>query len=144
MMPPPMMMARAADGTDVMESSERLQAEIRALETSEIIVGIGDIVKIERRMMLGHHAPHGLAQQRGALHGLVAPPKVRRQRPFEVVLDQPSLVGLDDIVVRAEVAEVEQRAVEARIVPVDEPEAFAVVDEVRRQQIVMTEDDVDR
>src|SRR5215510_9632326 len=110
MMPPPMMTARAADGTDVIDSSELLQALVGALEPSEIIVGIGDIVKIERRMMLGHHAPHGLAQQRGALHCLIAAPELARQRPLEVVFEQPSLVRLDDVAIRAEVAEVEQRA----------------------------------
>src|SRR5882724_1697567 len=144
MMPPPMMTARAADGTDVIDSSELLQAVVRALETGEIVVGIRDIVKIECRMMLCHHAPHGLTQQRGALHGLIAAPQLRRQRLFEIGLEQPFLVGLGNLVVRAEVAEIEERAVEARVVPIDEPQALPVVDEVARQQVIVAEHDIDR
>src|SRR5262249_26899489 len=51
---------------------------------------------------------------------------------------------LSEVVVRAEVAEVEQRAVEAGIVPVDQPQTASVVDEVRRQQVVVAEYKIDR
>src|SRR5262245_23091080 len=106
MMPPPMMTARAADGTDVIDSSELLQAVVGALETAEIIVGVRDIVKIEGRMVLCDHAPHGFAQQRGTFHGEVAAPLFCRERPFEIGFEQPLLVSFDDAVVRAEIAEV--------------------------------------
>src|SRR5262249_55909319 len=46
--------------------------------------------------------------------------------------------------VRAEVAEIEQRAVETGIVPVDQPQTASVVDEVRRKQVVVAEYEIDR
>src|SRR5262249_18313733 len=143
MMPPPTMTARAADGTEPIDPSEVLQTLMGALETPEIIIGIRDIVKIERRVVLRHHAPHGLAQQRRALHGVIAAPKFRRERSLEIGFEQPFLLDLRELVVGAEVAEVEQRAVEAGIVPVDQPQTAPVVDEVRRQQVVVAEYEID-
>ena len=46
--------------------------------------------------------------------------------------------------VGGEAAEVEERRVEAGILPVDEPEPVAVVDEVGGQKVVVPEDDLDR
>ena len=48
------------------------------------------------------------------------------------------------LAVRGEAAEVEERRVEAGIVPVDQPQPLAVVDEVGGQQVVVAEDELDR
>src|SRR5438093_10232087 len=46
--------------------------------------------------------------------------------------------------VRAEVAEVEERIAHPGIFPVDDPDAPAVVDEVRVEQVVVTRPELDR
>ena len=46
--------------------------------------------------------------------------------------------GLVELVVRGEVREVEVRVAHAGVLPVDDPEALAVVNEVRAQQVVVT------
>jgi len=47
-------------------------------------------------------------------------------------------------IVRGQVGQVEQRTVEPGVVPVDEPETRAVIDEIGGEQIVVAKDDRNR
>ena len=59
----------------------------------------------------------------------------------EVSLQHEAGLSRIELVVGDQSAEVEQRAVESGIVPVDQPQPLAVVDEIGRQQIVVAEHD---
>src|SRR6516225_5762425 len=115
MMPPPMMTQRAWRGSRLMESSILLELGIGPIEAGKIVAGIGAIVEIEDRMDLRHHAPHRLAQQRRAFHRLIAPAEPVIQRALEISFEKPVLVLGRDLVVGAEIAQVEERAVETGI-----------------------------
>src|SRR5690242_68844 len=122
MMPPPMMTQRAWRGRRLMGSSRLMDRGEGPLEAGEIVTAIGAIVEIEGRMNLRHHAPEGLPQQRGAFHGAIALAEGGVERALEIGFEQPVFFLGRDLVVGAEIAEIEERAVEARIVPVDQPE----------------------
>ena len=49
-----------------------------------------------------------------------------------------------EAVVRSEIGEVEERRVEARIIPIDQPEPLAVIDEIPGEKVVVAKGDVDR
>src|SRR5215469_8400487 len=144
MPPPPMMTQRAWGGRRLMETSILFELGVGPLEAGEIVAGVGAIIEVEGRMDLRHHAPHRFAQERGAFHRAIAPAEPLIERALEIGFEKPILVLGRDLVVGAEIAKVEERAVEAGIIPVDEPEPRPVIDEVRWQQIVMAIDDVDR
>ena len=110
---------------------------------SRIVVGVGGVVEVERvEIELRDHAPHRLAQQRGAFHGVVAAPAApRRARGRNRSSSSHRSSVASNAVVGGEIGEIEQRRVEAGIVPVDQPEPLAVVDEIGGQQIVVAEDD---
>src|SRR5690349_8879451 len=112
MMPPPMMTARALEGRSGI-LSELLEIAEGALEAREIFGSIGAVVEIQRGMDLGDHAPHRLAQQRGALHRVIAAEQVVIHRALEIALQHLLLVLRQDFGVGAEIAEIEQRRVEA-------------------------------
>ncbi len=76
-------------------------------------------------------------------------PAKRRARPAvglgaEIEPKERALVVGRELAVRREVGEVEERGREAGIVPVDQPQPLAVVDEVRGQEVVVAEHDLDR
>ena len=94
-------------------------------------------VEVELRHDALHHAPHRLAEVGHEPHqvdrrepGGVRVPGVRgeQHRPFLRV----------ELVVDREVGEVEERVAHARVLPVDDEETLAVVDEVRVEQVVVT------
>lgn len=60
-----------------------------------------------------------------------------------VVFQEPSFVRFVEFVVGAEVAQVEERRVEAGVVPIEEPEALSVIDEVGGEQVVVAEGELD-
>ena len=114
------------------------------LESFEVHLGEGDIVEVDAGVQLRDHAPHRVAQNRGALHRGVAREQRLAGRGSEVALNHPALLGGIQLVVRSEAAKVVERTVEAGILPVDQPHPIAVVDEVRGVEIVVAEDDLDR
>ena len=61
----------------------------------------------------------------------------RAGRLVEVGGEQRLLVGLVELVVDREVGEVEVAVAHPRVLPVDDPEALAVGDEVGREQVVV-------
>ena len=70
MMPPPMTTISACVGRLMGGSSVLVAVGVeRRVEPREVLRGVGDVVDAGRvEMQLRHHAPHRLAQQRGALH----------------------------------------------------------------------------
>src|SRR5215469_10736588 len=110
MMPPPMMTQRAWRGRRLMGSSRLIDRGEGPLEAGEIVAGIGTIVEIEGRMDLRDHAPEGLAQQRSAFHGAIAPTERGVERALEIGFEQPVFVSGCNLVVGAEIAEIEERA----------------------------------
>ena len=117
----------------------------RRVEPRQVFRGVGDVVDAGRvEMQLGDHAPHRLAQQRGALHGGVRAADLGARRRAEIGGEQfVGFVGRH-AGVGGDAGEVEHRRVEAGIFEVDQPQPLAVVEEVGRQQIVVAEDDRQR
>src|SRR5712671_7859878 len=126
MMPPPMTIARACAGSSAMVLPELLPALLEALQ---IIARVGRVVEIQRGCEPGDRTPQRLAQQRGALHGREAAQHRSLQVRAKITAQEPRLELGSKCVVRCQVGQVEQRAVEPGVVPVDEPEARAVIDE---------------
>src|SRR3546814_10072561 len=104
------------------------------LEARQGVGGVGRVVEVDVGVDFGVHGPQGLAQQRSALHRLIAAAQGVVDRPLEVGLQQPVFLPRRELVVGSEAAEVEERRVEAGIVPVDQPEPLAIVEKVGRQQ----------
>ena len=113
-------------------------------EAVHVVERIGGVVEIELGMDLRDHAPHRLAQERGAFHGAIAPPQRGVGRAAEIGRQHPLFLRHVELVVGGEVGEIEERRVEAGIVPVDQPDAGAVVDEIAGEQVVVAEDEIDR
>ena len=113
-------------------------------EAVEIVHGVGGIVEVELGMNLRNHAPHGFAQERGALHRPVALVERRVRIVAEIGGQHPALLLGVELAVGGEIGEVEERRVEAGIVPVDQPDALAVIEEIAGDQVVVAEDQFDR
>src|SRR5215475_3195183 len=107
MMPPPTMTQRAWRGRRLMGSSRLIDRGKGPLEAGEIVTAIGAIVEIEGRMDLRNHAPECLAQQRGAFHGAIAPVEPGIEGALEIGFEQPVFVLGRDLVVGAEIAQIE-------------------------------------
>ena len=114
-----------------------------AREAIQVVERVGAIVEVERRVNLRDHAPHRLAQQRRAFHGAVAAHQRRVGRPAEIGRQHPTFLLGCELVVRSEIGEVEKRGVETGVVPIDEPQPRAVVDEVGGEKVVVREHHVD-
>ena len=78
----------------------------------------------------------------GAFHRLVALPQRIVQRFLEIDLKQPAFLFFREAVVGSEAAKVEQWRVKSCIIPIDQPQALPIVEEVTAQQIVMPEDHI--
>ena len=95
------------------------RSDIGAFEAIQVLPRVGHVVDVEPGVYFGDHGPHALAQQRSALHGQVAPLACRIDGPLEVTLEQPVLLCGRQLAVGGEPAEIEQRAVEAGVLPID-------------------------
>ena len=62
----------------------------------------------------------------------------------EIKGEKPLLERRVKAVVRGEIGEVEERRVEARVVPIDQPEPLAVIDQIPGEEIVVAKCDLDR
>src|ERR671924_1844095 len=79
--------------------------------------------------------PRRLAEVRGQPHQLQATQLLRADLP-EVRREQQQLLLLIELTVGGESAQVEEAVAAAGELPVDDPHAVAVIDEVGRQQVV--------
>src|SRR5258708_2402712 len=123
-MPPPMMTQRAAWGSGE-PGSGVTEASPCNLEPLEVLYSVARIVEVEGRVQLRDHAPHRFAHERGTTHCRRPPAEIGGERGLEIGLEQPvPLVG-SELVVRGQSAQIEERAVVAGILPIDEPEALA-------------------
>ena len=98
----------------------------------EVLLGVAQVVDVELRARRLDDAPHALPERGHQAH---------EAQPGEaaaaVGLEQRDLgVGLE-VVVGGEVREVEVRVVHPRVLPVEDPQPRAVVEEVRGQQVVV-------
>src|SRR5258706_15423938 len=125
-MPPPMTIARACAGNSAMVLLELLPALLVALQ---VVTRISGVVEIQGGGEPGEGAPQRLAQQRGALHGGEAAGHRSIQARTKIAGQEPRLELRRECVVRGQIGQIKQRTVEAGVVPVDEPEALAVIDE---------------
>ena len=102
----------------------------------EVLVGVCGEVEVELRDRGLHDAPHRLPEVRHEPHQLEDAPVARAQRP-DVGLEQRVAGFLVEPVVDAEVREVEEDVTHPGVLPVDDPQSVAVVDEVRIEEIVV-------
>ena len=116
-----------------------------SVEPGEVLVGISRIVHAGAVEMVDRdQRPQRFAQQRRGLHGGVAAQEVLARRTAEIGFEQQPRLLRAEIVVRAQIGEVEHRGAEAGIFVVDQPEPRAVVDEVGGEQVVVAGDDRQR
>ena len=107
----------------------------RAPQPLEVLIGVGHEVEVELRDRLLDDSPHRLPEVGHEAH--------ERQRPRvggAVGLEQRALAVLVERVVDREVRQVEERVAHPGVLPVHDPDPLAVVDEVGRQQVVVTGD----
>src|SRR3954447_12665952 len=140
--PPPMMTIRARSGSSRGRTIEPL-LPVGLEHLAEPVARVGGEVVVEVGEHLLDDAPHPLAVlRRGAVQpqpgelGLVAVAEVRGQ--------QLGVVVHLERVHRREVAEVEERVAHAGVLPVDEPQPVAVVEQVGRQQVVVAQRGLER
>src|SRR5688572_23625851 len=131
MIPPPITTTRASEGNSFIMSSHLLECPPRLLEARQVLVRVRDIIEVDRRSDLGDHAPHALAKERRAFHGSITAAKLVRQGALEVGLKEEALVLGRERAVGGQAAEIEEGRIEPSIVPVNEPDGPAVVEEVR-------------
>src|SRR3546814_8477844 len=96
-------------------ASARLKVFNGGREARQVLGGVGRVVEVDVGVDFGDHGPQGLAQQRSALHRLIAAAQGVVDRPLEVGLQQPVFLTRRELVVGSEAAEVEERRVEAGI-----------------------------
>ncbi len=112
-------------------------------EAPEIFSCIGRIIEIDVGMDFRNHAPHRLAQERGAFHRPIAPAQIVADGSLIVSLQHCLFLRLGKFIVGGKAAKIEKRRVEAGIIPIDQPQPLAVIEEIRRQQVVMAEGDLE-
>ena len=97
-------------------------------------------IRVEVEVQLGHgrlhHAPHRLAEVRHEAHELECL-DVCRADVADVRLEQHLALRRVELVVDGEVREIEEAIAHTRVLPVDDPEPLAVVQEVRIQEVVV-------
>src|SRR3546814_8608275 len=99
-------------GTLPLLASGRLKGCNGGLEARQVLGGGGRVVEVDVGVDFGDHGPQGLAQQRSALHRLIAAAQGVVDRPLDVGLQQPVFLPRRELVVGSEAAEVEERRVE--------------------------------
>ena len=112
-------------------------------ETSQVLGAVGGKIKIDGGVNFGDHAPHSFAQQRCTFHGGKAPGIGLIRRRAEIGGEQCRFQIAGEFVVRGGVGQIKEWRVEACIIPIDQPQAVPLVDKIRGQHIVMTEDHID-
>src|SRR5258708_2233087 len=98
-------------------------------EPREMLVAIGAVVDVQLADDLLPRAPHRLAKVAHDAHEPQRGGAARRRRLLEVGLEQPRLVSGPEAVVDREVAEVEETVAHPGVLPVDDADALAVVEE---------------
>jgi hypothetical protein len=99
------------------------------------VVGSGQ-VEVDRR----DPRPQRLAQGARRLHRVECPLERLVGATVEIGVEQPAIVLGREVAVHRDVGEVEHRRAESSVLPIDQPQARTVVDEVSRQQVVVAED----
>ena len=98
-------------------------------------------VEVQLRHGRLHHPPHRLAEVGHEAHqlerALVLSPRIAEVRREQL----SARVGIE-LVVDREVREVEEAVAHARVLPVDDPQVLAVVEEVRVQEVVVARNGV--
>ena len=122
-----------------MERGAKAAISSGPLEPLEVLVRVGAEVEVELGDPLLDDAPHRLAevgheshqgQRRRFLDGSLA----------EVAAQKLVVLLFGELVVDGEIRQVEEDVAHARVLPVHDPQAFAVEDEVRVEQVVVTRD----
>src|SRR6478672_209830 len=105
--------------------------------------GVRHEVDVERAHALLEHAPHRLAKVGHDPHQRQPGEAVTSDRAVVCREQHLVLVGRE-LVIDAEVAEVEERVAHPGVFPVDDPDAASVVDEVGIEQVVVARPELDR
>ena len=106
----------------------------------QVLLRVPGEVEVERRDAGLHDAPHALAEVGHDPHQLQAREPLRRHRLLPVGGEQRAVLVVAEAVVDGEVAEVEVAVAHARVLPVDDPQAPAVVEEVGCEVVVVARD----
>src|SRR3546814_14031698 len=77
-------------------ASARLKVFNGGREARQVLGGVGRVVEVDVGVDFGDHGPQGLAQQRSALHRLIAAAQGVVDRPLEVGLQQPVFLPRSD------------------------------------------------
>ena len=101
-------------------------------------------VDVERADALLEHAPHRLPEVRHDAHEGQPSQTGRSRRLLVVRAEQGRIVVCRQLVIDAEIPQVEERIAHARVLPIDDPDALPVVDEVRVEQVVVARTQLDR
>ena len=101
-----------------------------------MLARVGDEVEVELGDRRLHDAPHRLAEVGHEAHELERL-AVCRPGLAEVGAEQRLALRRVELVVDGEVREVEEPVSHPRVLPVDDPQALAVVEEVRVQEVVV-------
>src|SRR5918996_254913 len=141
--PPPTITQRAASGSSRRAATRPLEPAAEALvlgrlrHSLEVLVRVRVEVEVELGDARLDHAPHRLAEVRHEAEQLQRRPLARVCLLAEVSGQEALLVRVAELVVHSEVAEVEERVAHPGVLPVDDHHALAVVQEVRREQVVV-------
>src|SRR5215218_8458062 len=142
--PPPTMTQRALPrnswATRVLEPDGEAWVREPRPHALEVLLRVAREVEVDLGDRGLHDAPHRLAEVGHDPHqpdGREAP---ARAGLAPVALEQPLVPGLVEAGGDRQVGEVEVAVAHARVLPVDDPDPLAVVDEVGRQQVVVTGD----
>lgn len=120
-------------------------ASKRLMYSADVFGCIGDVVDAgSREEKFGDHAPHGLAKCSGHFHGVVGAGQGEVRSLAEIAAQHLAFHGGVKAVGGGNVGEVEHSGAKGAILPVNEPEAPAIVHEVGGQKIVVAEDDGQR
>ena len=102
-----------------------------------MLARICDEIHVKRADALLQHAPHRLPKVGDHAHQRQSSEALRAGRAAVVGRKEIVVLIGGQLVVDAEVAEIEERIAHPGVLPVDDPDARAVVDEVRVEQIVV-------
>ena len=114
-------------------------------EPVEVLVGVRDEVDVEGADPLLEDAPHRLAEVGHDPHQEISAGQAAPGAHVAVVgRQQDRVLVRRQLVVDAEVAQVEERVAHPGVLPVDDPDPLAVVDEVGVEQVVVAGAQLDR
>src|SRR3989442_5342494 len=93
-------------------------------------------VEVDTRDVHPHHAPHCFAQLRDNLHQL-EPGKPRVGDLPEVAAQQSFILRIGQLVMNAEIRQIEVEVAHPRVFPVYDADARAIIDQVRLPEVIM-------